>query len=178
MNEPGEKRSPLATAAHLLANVVDETDRFIFAICGPLVIARWRKSPRVADLRRFSQLKSRVQKQHTRVCVLFILTVDDDQELDVGIGETTDALVKEFDGSVFAQAFVLVGSGFNSAALRTWIGHYQNAEQGGWPTRSFASLEGACGWLARRPDQNPDLSGPRRLFQAVAPSMGLGVPEG
>jgi len=177
VNEPGEKRSPLATAAHLLANVVEESDRFIFAICGPLAIARWKKSPLAEDLQRFAELKRRIQKQHQRVCVLFILTGDDHQELQDGVVEATDLIVKQFGDSVFAQAFVLVGSGFNSAALREWISHYQDPDKQGWPTRSFASLEGACGWLARRPDQNPDLAGPRRLFQAVAPSMGLGVPE-
>ena len=90
---------------------------------------------------------------------------------------TYQSIVKDFGDTVFAQAFVLVGAGFNSAALRGWIERYQNPAAGGWPTRSFASLEGACGWLARRPDQAADLSGPRRLFQAVAPSMGLGMPD-
>jgi hypothetical protein len=161
----------------LLANVVEESERFIFAICGPLAIARWKKPPRAEDLQRFAELKRRIQKQHIRVCVLFILTGDEHGELDRGVTEATDLIVSQFGDSVFAQAFVLVGSGFNSAALRDWIGHYQDPDKGGWPTRSFASLEGACGWLARRPDQAPDLRGPRRLFQAVAPSMGLGMPE-
>lgn len=176
VNDVTGKRSPLATAAHLLANVVEESDRFIFAICGPLAIARWLKPPKPEDLDRFAELQRRIQKQHIRTCALFILG-DDHQALEPGLLDATDRIVASFGDTVFAQAFVLVGSGFNSAALREWIGKYQNPSSGGWPTRSFASLEGACGWLARRPDQAADLSGPRRLFQAVAPSMGLGLPE-
>lgn len=177
VDESITKRSPLATAAHLLANVVEENDRFIFAICGPLVIARWLQPPRAAELDRFAELQRRIQKQHLRICVLFILTGDGHDELEAGLLEATDRVVSSFGDTIFAQAFVLVGSGFNSASLREWISHYQAPATGGWPTRSFASLEGACGWLARRPDQAADLSGPRRLFQAVAPSMGLGLPE-
>lgn len=171
---PQTQRSPLETGAHLLAQVIDESDEAIIGVCHSLLVVRFKTAPDASKLQTLTDHAQRLVDAKGRVSLLVIVTVDQAPQVDPDLQSETDRFISTFTGKVLAQAVVLTGPGFSSAALRDWTSRF--VEAGAWPTRSFASLEGACGWMARRPEQTTELNRARKLFEAVSPCMGLGLP--
>lgn len=167
--------SPLATRGHLLARVLEETDEYMMAACSGLLVVRWNALPTVAGVAQWAKHLRELGELHPKLSLLTILGAGEASEPSSDAATQIEAIEVEFAGRVLAEAYVVAGTGFRSATMRSFVTSAQTGAQ--FPKRTFASLEGACGWLARRPEQIEDLNSPRRTFGAVAPSLGVDVSE-
>ena len=172
---PQPIKSPLETGAHLLAQVVEESDARLIAVCGPMVVCRSNRAPAARLLEEVAgHVERRLAANKGPVSMLWVLTLDGHPETDHELAVATEVFLERIGARLLAGAFVVTGVAFSSPVLREWIAQF--ADAGVWPTRSFASLEGACGWLARRPSQAVEVNRPRKLFEALSPSLGMGLP--
>lgn len=158
-----------------MAQVIEESDDLVVSICGSLMAIRFMAPPNAANLERVTEHAERLVANKGTITLMVVVTLDEVPAVDHGLVVATKTFIERFSGKVLAQGVVLTGAGFSSAVLREWTAVFVDA--GNWPTRSFASLEGACGWLARRPGQATELNRARKLFEALAPCMGLGMPS-
>jgi hypothetical protein len=120
---------------------------FALARCGNAFITFWREPATMARLQIVSAEEQRVVDSASSGIV--VLTVVTDLAFRVGEVERKEAsrLIRVFEKTTRAHAFVIEGSGFRTAAMRATLASIEFTARRSHPSRIFGTVESAAAWL-------------------------------